>query len=301
MKENSLPIIWTNDDIHAGKASELERQLTFLDRFSIPGVFFVIPRSGGHDLDEDRDLVKMMLAAQEKGHEFYQHGFQHFDFECGVPCLRMFELDPKAKKRYDVERDAIEELHTLEAQVAMLENGQRIWRRVFGENSAGFRPGWGSYCNNFYKALALLGYQWVSSRIPSMTAYCGEYDKALEFYDIPLHPYRLKQGIWEFPIANDFAWRVPNDPEQISGMVRLGMESFEVYCEKKAPLLLVSHFHGLKHSGEVPGKCPPHPTGTGYEVHEQLLTKYQETGSASFIGMKELTTQMQTASRLTHL
>jgi len=48
---SSIPVLWTNDDIHFGKAAELKRQLEFIDELEIPGVFFVVPRSGGGDLD----------------------------------------------------------------------------------------------------------------------------------------------------------------------------------------------------------------------------------------------------------
>ncbi|MEO6848614.1 MAG: DUF2334 domain-containing protein, partial [Chthoniobacterales bacterium] len=139
---NTIPVVWTNDDIEAGKAPQMQRQLDFLDRHGIPGVFFVIPHAKATkvDLDEDVELVSMMWAAQKRGHEFYQHGFVHTAFECGIPDLEMLTVDQGAFNYFNIQREEIERGHTLGAQVKMLENGQRIWRRVFGENSVGFRP-----------------------------------------------------------------------------------------------------------------------------------------------------------------
>ena len=46
---STIPFVWSNDDICAGSTEKLKRQLEFIDRLNIPGVFFVIPRSSGKD------------------------------------------------------------------------------------------------------------------------------------------------------------------------------------------------------------------------------------------------------------
>lgn len=284
-----LPTVWTNDDISTGNAPELRRQLELIDRFEIPGVFFVIPENRHGPVDRDRELLRVIEAARERGHEFYQHGYRHFAFECGIPCLPMFELDPKAARCFDADREGVEAFHTLEALVTMLENGQRIWRRAFGENSPGFRPGWGSYCGNLYKALTMLGYSWVSSRLPSMTTYLKRVGEPVEFFEgVKTEPHRLNAGIWEFPIGAEVAWRVPNDPEFIDGMVALGVAHQRLLAERGHPSLLVSHYHGLSHQGEVDGH-PPMEGGTGYAIHEKLLPLLREEGLARYINMSELT------------
>lgn len=289
------PVVWTNDDILYGRSAELRRQLEFLDRHGIPGVFFVIPRCIGHgDLDQDKELLSLIESARNKGHEFYQHGFIHSAFECGIPNLAMFNLDARAAALFDTDRDHVESLHTLEALVEMLENGQKIWRRAFGEDSVGFRPGWGSYCGNLYKALHVLGYQWISSQIPSMTCYLQRYGQDIAFLEpqspeatLQFGPHKLRQGVWEFPIGPEVAWRVPNDPAKMSAMVDLGMRHFEALRNRNEPMLMVSHHHGLSFSGEVEG-CPPLDSGTGYAVHDKFLPKLLASGNAEFMGMKEL-------------
>ncbi len=285
----TLPTVWTNDDIHAGQAEALRRQLALLDRYAIPGVFFVIPDNGGlKPLDHDTELLRVIEAARNRGHEFYQHGFHHTAFECGIPALEMLALDPKATSRFESERAEIEAGHTLERQVEMLENGQRIWRRAFGENSPGFRPGWGAFCTNFYRALAALGYQWVSSRIPSMTAYHQRVGTPITFHPgVPTGPHQLPGGVWEFPIGAEVGWRVPNDPAIIEGMVALGLEHHRHLTRLGDPHLLLSHPHGLAFEGALDGR-PPLASGTGYAVHEKLLPLLIKGGEAEFIGMKEL-------------
>jgi len=299
MKNQTIPVIWSNDDIHYGRAPELRRQLELLDRHGIPGVFFVIPRTEQGDLDADRELLIMIEKAKGKGHEFYQHGFIHHAFECGFPEIGMLEHDPVAKLRFDEERSAIEQLHTLEAQIEMIDNGHRIWRRAFGEDSIGFRPGWGAFCDSFYKALAILGFRWVSSRIPSFTSWDwnrGLWDTPINFRAaLPTTPHYLPQGILEIPLGGDYGFRIPNDPKRIDSMADLAMREFAVLLERRDPFVICSHFHGLEFSGAKEG-CPPLPrcsdigpgTGTGYAVHEKMIPALLKTGQAEFIGMKAL-------------
>jgi len=305
----TLPVVWTNDDIHFGRAPNLRRQLEFLDRHGIPGVFFVIPNMDG-PLDEDEELLATIGAAKKNGHEFYQHGYLHTAFECGIPEMTMLDFDPVAKRRFDEERDIIEAGHTFEAQVAMLEKGRRIWRSCFGEDSKGFRPGWGAYGTNLYRALAALGFEWISCRIPCITSWdwnhC-EWESPMHFREkIPTHPVFLRHGIWEFPLAGDYAFRVPNDPEKMDKMVDLGLREFETFYERRDPMLMVCHFHGLEFDGggetmrkflsAYPGnkvrpeydKLAPHPQGTGYAIHEKLIPALLQTKRASFVGMQEV-------------
>jgi peptidoglycan/xylan/chitin deacetylase (PgdA/CDA1 family) len=292
-RESALPVVWTNDDIHTGKSAELSRQIEFLDRHGIPGVFFVIPEnSPGQELYRDEELLGVIESAKKSGHEFYQHGHQHHAFECGVPDMGMFALDPNAYERFDTERAKIDAMHTFEAQVEMLSKGQRIWRKAFGEDSAGFRPGWGAFCTNHYRALAALGFEWVSSRLPCMTSWlwnAGRWDEPIHFREgIPSAPHLLPQGIMEFPIAGDYAFRVPNISAKIDAMVDLGMQEFAVYLERGHPMLIVSHFHGLQFPGSKAPDTPVSKMGTGYAVHEKLIPAMLATGRARFTGMKDV-------------
>jgi len=294
------PVVWTNDDISVGDEPHLRRQLELLDTYGVPGVFFVIPSNRLGDLDEDEPLLSLIEEAKKRGHEFYQHGYKHFAFECGVPHLDMFLLDKKARTLFDANRDAVEALHTMEALVEMLENGHRIWRKAFGESSEGFRPGWGSYCGNLYKALHILGYKWVSSKIPSMTTYLQAYGQAIHFYEgMKTGPHQLQQGIWEFPIGPEIAWRVPNDPQKIDAMVDLGVRHFQAMHERGEPTLLLSHYHGLDYHGDVDGN-EADPTGTGYAVHAAFIPRLQAGNQAEFIGMKELSRRYCTTDPTLH-
>ncbi|MEK7415701.1 MAG: DUF2334 domain-containing protein [Planctomycetota bacterium] len=298
----TIPVVWTNDDITFGKSAELRRMLAFLDERKIPGVFFLIPHNRSPDacgdLDQDRELLGVIAKAKERGHEFHQHGYEHLPYECGVPELRMLDFSEEERNRFDEERDALEEMHTFESQIRTLEKGRAIWRRAFGEDPVGFRPPWGAYCGNLYKALAALGFAWTSDRIPCFTGWewlSGNWDAPFHIREkISTAPYMLRQGLMQFPMAGDYEIKVPNDPEKIERVIALGMREFDEFSRRGHPLLHCSHWHGLQspgNRGPTIAHLPPHPTGTGYLVHDRLLAAQRASGRAEFIGMKELATR----------
>jgi hypothetical protein len=291
--KTSIPVVWTNDDILFGRTAELGRCLQFLDGLDIPGVFFVIPHNEAGDLDQDAELISLMKAAEKRGHEFHQHGFQHTPFECGIPDLEMLEVDRGAFEYFNAHREALEKIHTFEAQIEMLQKGREIWRCALGRDSVGFRPGWGAFCGNFYRALSTLGFTWVSSRINGMTSWhwnCERWETPFRFREgISISPRRLPEGIWEYPMAGDYAFRVPNEPKRIDAMVELALKEFDYFFERGEPMLIVSHWHGLQHLDS-----------TGYAVHEKLIPRLKKTGRAEFMGMAELTSRYQGKSCASH-
>ncbi len=164
--------------------------------------------------------------------------------------------------------------------VEKIEAGQRIWRRVFGEASPGYRPGWGAFCNNLYRALDVLGYEWVSSRICALTSWLWNqhrWEERPELRDeVPGSPWRIGRLI-EYPISGDYGFHVPDVPDKIQCMADLCLEEFEQFHQRRWPFTFVSHWHGLERNG-----------GTGYAVHANAMPRLQQTGRAEFIGMAEL-------------
>ncbi len=286
-----IPVLWTNDDILWGRLEQHQRQLAFLARHEIPGNFFLVPKAGEYTLDMDAPLLKLMEASRSHGHEYHQHGYVHDAFECGVPELWMLDFSPPTRARYDNERFKIEAVHTFEALVEMLEKGQKIWRKAFGESSTGFRPGWGAYCTNLYRALATLGYDWVSSRIPWPTSWIWNqqrWDEPATFRaEVPITPQNLF-GVREYPLGGDYAFRVPNSETRINAMVDLAMEEFGRYVQAGAPFVICSHWHGLEFPGDNEAGCTKLDTGTGYAVHDRLINQLKASGQAQFMNFTQL-------------
>ncbi len=282
---HTIPFLWTNDDIQYGQTAQLRRQLEFLDRMGIPGVMFMIPKNlKNQTLADDPDLLRLVEKARGKGHEFYQHGYIHMTFESGVPALWMLDLvmdfEPKIRCDYDARRLEIERGHTFEALTAMIEAGHRIWRRAFHEESAGYRPGCGAFCGNLYRALEALGFAWISSQISLPISWLRtpkRWDQPVTLDPkVPVKPWRIG-ALWEFPLGGDYGFRVPMDEAKIEVMADLGWNEFCFCHQQKAPFTLVSHWHGLEYEG-----------GTGYRVHERLVSRILQSGMAEPMGFAGL-------------
>ena len=283
MADQRIPFVWSNDDIAYGLAEPMQRQLDFLDRHGIPGVFFVVP-DDPKPVTEDSKLLRIIERARARGHEFYQHGLVHSPFESGVPELWMLQFSEEVSRQYDEQRLEIEAQHTFEAQARMLSAGQKIWQEAFGEASVGYRPGWGAFCGGLYRALDALGYAWTSARIPCPTSWLhnlGRFDAPLDFREaVPAEPTRMGERLWEYPMGGDYAFRVPNEPDKIDSMVDLAMRELDHFHAINAPMVICSHWHGLAFND-----------GSGYAVHEKLIPKILDSGRVEPMGMTALHAQ----------
>jgi len=76
-----------------------------------------------------------------------------------------------------------------------------------------------------------------------------------------------------------------HQPEKMLGY---GLDEFQVYRERRHPLMIVSHWHGLEWLGTTTPDEVPFPGGTGHAVHEKLIAAILATGRARFNGMGEL-------------
>jgi len=285
-----IPVVWSNDDISFGQADKLKRQLKFIDKFGIKGSFFVIPRSvdegeeiiqedGKRTIDKDKKLLDVIEKAKKVGHTFHQHGYVHSAYECGIPEFEMIDFSDEVKKLFSIKRFEIEKSHTVDIIAEKLELGRKIWRKAFGEEPDGFRPGWGAYCLDYYRALELLGFKWASTRIILWTSWVwgqGKFEFKEKFRE-GIIPFPHKIGkIIEMPMSGDYSFKVKK--EDVDKFFKLAVEEFNLCWENNYPFVLLSHWHGLERDG----------TDTGYEVHEKLLPYLIKSNKAEFITMPQL-------------
>ncbi|MFP4028518.1 MAG: polysaccharide deacetylase family protein [Candidatus Brocadiia bacterium] len=279
----TIPFLWTNDDVSVGKSDQLRRQMNFLSEFGVCGTFFVVPIGGEQSIADDAELLDTIAEGRDQGHEFHQHGTRHTPFECGVPETWMLDFSPEVRRRYDDERLQIEQKHSFESLVRMLEEGRGVWREAFGVDPVGFRPGWGAFCGELYRALDALGYEWVSSRIAGITSWLwnqGEWDAPEGLREcVEWRPYEIfGTSVWEVPMTGgDYAFHVPHNEEKISAMVDLAMREFEFCREQGVPFVMVSHWHGLARNED-----------SGYAVHRKLLPKILESGYARPVTISQM-------------
>jgi len=285
-----IPFVWSNDDISFGQSDKFKRQIEFLDNLEIKGSFFVVPRrvangeeviqeNGKMTLDRDSQLLDLIEDARKKGHRFYQHGWVHTPYECGIPDLEMLDFSGEVKKQFSTRRFEIEQSIKLEVIIEKIELGRKVWRKAFGEDSPGFRPGWGAYCSDYYKALEILGFRWSSARIYLWTSWVwgqGIFEFKEGFRE-GITPYPHKIGrIIEIPIGGDYGFKVKE--QDINRFFNLAVEEFNLCWSNGYPFVFVSHWHGLERDG----------TNTGYKVHQKFITYIIESERADFMTVEEL-------------
>jgi peptidoglycan/xylan/chitin deacetylase (PgdA/CDA1 family) len=277
---NTIALVWTNDDISVGLSAKLREHLALIERFGLKGSFFVIPESGGRGIDQDAELLREIESARSRGHEFHQHGYVHTPFESGVPETWMLDYFPAVRQEFDVRRLEIEKLHTMPALLSMLEAGHTIWESAFHEGSLGYRPAWGAFCGNLYRALDQFGFQFVSSRISSPTSWLrnnGLWEAPIDFRaGVRADPHPIENLI-ELPVGGEYAFRVPSEGSKIASMIDLAMQEMEYCHERGWPMMMVCHWVGLERNG-----------GTGYAVHEQLIPKLLASGKVEPMTMSQL-------------
>lgn len=281
-------IVWTNDDIKAGKSENLRRMIQFCDRFGIPGTFFIIPNAG-RPVSTDAEMLRVVDDGRARGHEFQPHGYRHTAFECGIPPLMYLLNNEKERDYFDANRFEVEKRHSLEGQLKTLEAARREWRAAFSEEPDGFRPPWASVCGNLYKALAVLCFRWSSGRVHGM-AWKFRTDGDLEhppryFDNTPPGPHVIS-GISEYPMAADYAMNIPYERRRLDAMVELAEMDFEYYSGRGLPFNICSHWFGLEHEG-----------GAGYRIHEILLERLMKRPGVRFATISQLDIELKTLEK----
>jgi hypothetical protein len=279
MKLSKIPYVWTNDDISYGNSVELQELFDFLDRFSIRGTFFVIPKNADlKPISEDHELIKVLKGGLEKKHEFHQHGYIHTPFESGVPDCRILDLAPSVKKSFSTNRFEIEASHELPKLIQMLESGIEIWEKVFGDQSKGYRPGWGAFCGNLYKALEQCGFDWVSARFQIWTSYLmvQGIKVPLEFDTEQHGPYNLGK-MCELPMNGEYIDKFGNLPKLESDLpIQVGFDEFMLCVQEQIPFVQLCHPPRMKKE-----------KGNGFEIQSKLIPKILESGYAEPMTMNQ--------------
>ena len=199
MTEPTAKIAITCDDVgharHSHPISSLKEFISILDRFEVPGTFFVIPNDGGDSpLDEDLELVSLLGKISDRGHEIAMHGYTHHILEFGPPRQFILRIDATALYLNEMSRreEEIAASHTFDAHKNKIKKGLDTLRKALNIKPVGFRAGWGSYNANMFKALSVEGFSYDSS------IYKPEAAKE--------KPYYVADNLLELPMDLDYAW-----------------------------------------------------------------------------------------------
>ena len=277
----------TIDDVAAGDGPRIRTLLEWLRELDLRATFFLIPFSFANRavLDEDVELVAALREAQDQGHEYLPHGYDHELFECGLPDLMCLDDDgmlARIARTLSREEFQIRHSHTRGMMGARINRSQKILEQAFGAKPVGFRSGYHEFCRELYFALENCGIQWSSSRTAVPAAWLRTItEEALEVVPwVGLLPYWVG-SVLEIPHLADYGSHLA--PEDVDARVELASQHLALCEESHAPFVAVAHYSGLSAAGD------PHEwRDSGFRSYERVIALAREKYNAQFVTMSEI-------------
>jgi peptidoglycan/xylan/chitin deacetylase (PgdA/CDA1 family) len=262
-----------------------EKVLDFCAEQDIRGTFFVVPRSGGLELTEKADYIRLLQRAMREGHEVGQHGLDHDRFEAGIPPQMILDLPHEGPTREYLanHRDELTERHTVEALRGMLKSGRDIISNAIGFAPVGFRGPSGATCANLSRAEALNGYRYDSTRMLQKAAWDllnGVYEKPCPINREIFDSMQPEEDIAEIPGAGEYTWYL--DEKNYAVTLELAKHDFHQCLESGIPFVSVSHVSPMQQT-EASDDAE-----IGFEFYREILTycrQYARQNNINFVSV----------------
>ena len=280
------PFVFTNDDpgIDGGPVERFKEVIDFLDRYGVPGTFFVIPKSGGTPVYEKPEWMPILEEGLRRGHEYQLHSLEHGPFEFGIPRSVTLNAFPDLRKFLKENRDRLAEEHTVDRLAQKVEEGCEIFERAFGYRPTWFRAGWHSVCDNTRPALAKAGIFYTScdelNNAPFRYRFRNPIDPDADNWVSEFKPWLevREAGVKELCVTGEYGWEIDDD-ERLEIFWKLASADWDrIHGMKGAIFVAGSHFQNM---------CGPRWPG-GVQVFRRLFEKVRKQGEAEFMSLSEI-------------
>jgi peptidoglycan/xylan/chitin deacetylase (PgdA/CDA1 family) len=271
--------ILTNDDAGGHSPELFAELLNFLQAQEVPATFFTVPMSGGKALDSKPEWMALVERALAAGHDLEHHAYDHSScFEFGVPPYFMLDIMPEARDKFIDEPQFFTQHHGYQTLREKLERGREVLERAFGYTPRGFRSPCLSACDNLYRALHDLEFDFCSNEVinPLGWRYINRTYETGEGWhsEIPHEAYPRTERLTEVPMHSEYTWYLePSDVDRHYELVRGDMD--RAFAEDK-PFVALSHYYAMT------GKW-----ATGLQVYERLFA-YARQQNVRFTTLAEL-------------
>lgn len=262
--------VLTNDDA-GGQSPELFAELLdFLQAQEVPATFFTIPMAGGQPLDSKPEWMALVERALAAGHDLEHHAYNHSTcFEFGVPPYFMLDIMPEARDKFIEEPQYFTQHHGYETLREKLEKGREVLTRAFGYTPRGFRSPCLSACDNLYRALHDMDFDFCSNEVinPLGWRYINrDYETGEDWHtEIPHEAYPRTPRLTEVPMHSEYTWYLEaGDGDRHYELIRGDMD--RAFAEGK-PFVALSHYYAMT------GKW-----ATGLQVYERLFAYARQQG-----------------------
>ena len=224
------------------------------------------------------DLLQRALDA---GHELQHHGYNHDScFEFGIPPYFMLDiLPPEIQAAYSQTPEQFTRHHGYDTLVDKLLQGREILSRIFGYVPRGFRAPCLAMCDNSYRALHDLEFQWSSNQVvnPMGWRYINrDYDRGEPWQpDVPPRPYPYHGGVTEAPMHSEYTWYL--EPGDVDRHFELAKADFDRARGRGDPFVVLSHYYAMTGQWR-----------NGLEVYRRLFAHARATGDVRFVTLSQL-------------
>jgi peptidoglycan/xylan/chitin deacetylase (PgdA/CDA1 family) len=252
----------------------------------VPATFFTIPMSGGQPLDSKPEWMPLIERAMVEGHDLEHHAYTHNGcFEFGVPPYFMLDIMPEARDKYRVEPEYFTQHHGYDTLREKLELGREVLTRAFGYTPLGFRSPCLSACDNLYRALNDLDFEFCSNEVINPLGWRfinRDYETGEDWHtDIPHAAYPRTPTLTEVPMHSEYTWYLEaGDVDRHYELIRGDLD--RAIAEGK-PFVALSHYYAMT------GKW-----ATGLEVYRRLFAYAREQG-VRFTTLREMAAAQNSA------
>ncbi len=275
---------FSNDDAGMQEPHLFAELLDFLDEQDVPATFFVVPHADKRPLDQKPEWLGLLQRALDAGHDLQHHAFDHDScFEFGIPPSFMLDiLPPEVQAAYAQTPEQFTQHHSYTALRDKLEQGREILNRVLGYVPRGFRAPCLSMCDNTYRALHDLDFEWSTNQVvnPMGWRYINrEYDRDDPWQpDVPPRPFVNQGEIIEAPILSEYTWYLtPDDIDRHFDLIR---SDYDRTRAEGGTFVVLSHYYAM--TGQW---------SAGLEVYRRLFAHARETSDVRFVTLDQLVTE----------
>ena len=275
---------FSNDDAGTQEPDLFAEMLDFLDEQHVPATFFVVPNAGNVRLDQKPVWRALLDRSLDSGHELQHHAYRHDScFEFGVPPDFMIDILPvEIQDAYARSPEQFTQAHGYETLRDKLEKGREILTRVLDYVPRGFRAPCLSMCDNTYRALHDLDFEWSSNLVvnPMGWRYINhDYDRNEPWAaDVPPRPFRSKEQVTEVPMLSEYTWYLTSD--DVDRHFALIQADYDRVRAERGAFIVLSHYYAMG------GKW-----SAGQEVYRRLFDYAREKGDVRFVTISQLVTE----------
>jgi peptidoglycan/xylan/chitin deacetylase (PgdA/CDA1 family) len=285
---NETLLAFTNDDAGMQEPERFAELLDFLAQQEVPATLFVVPAAGDRPLSQVPRWVALLNRALAEGHDLQVHGLTHRSaFEFGVPPSFILDIMPEQKAQWERAPARFRADHSYAVLAEKLTRGREILIETFGCTPRGFRSPCLSVCDNLYRALHDLGFQWSSNQVvnPAGWHYIERrYDTAEPWQpEVPPRPHRHPSGVIEAPMCSEYSWYLTD--ADVQRHFQLARDDFDRCRANGDPFVVLSHYFAMT------GKW-----SAGLRVYERLFAHARAQGSVRFATLSELIAQHASAA-----